>query len=132
MFLVDGAHQRCGRRQNLIDEDEDGFLWGKLDALADDIDELSDREVCWDQVLLLVDGRDVRFLYLLAYNLDKKLVSRSRIPGERAERCSSPIWIDELTGMRSAYFCRIRSASALRFSNGCSSLNFERIVAVVK
>jgi hypothetical protein len=32
------------------------------------------------------------------------------------------------TGMRSAYFWRIRSASALRFSNGCSSLNFERIV----
>ena len=32
-----------------------------------------------------------------------------------------------LTGMRSAYFCRIRSASALRFSNGCSSLNLERI-----
>lgn len=34
-----------------------------------------------------------------------------------------------LTGMRSAYFCRIRSASALRFSNGCSSLNLERIFA---
>ena len=35
-----------------------------------------------------------------------------------------------LTGMRSAYFCRIRSASALRFSNGCSSLNLERILPV--
>lgn len=35
-----------------------------------------------------------------------------------------------LTGMRSAYFCRIRSASALRFSKGCSSLNLLRIVAV--
>lgn len=35
-----------------------------------------------------------------------------------------------LTGMRSAYFCRIRSASALRFSNGCSSLNLDRILKV--
>ena len=35
-----------------------------------------------------------------------------------------------LTGIRSAYFCRIRSASALRFSKGCSSLNLERILSV--
>ena len=35
-----------------------------------------------------------------------------------------------LTGMRSAYFCLMRSASALRFSNGCSSLNLERMLAV--
>ena len=34
----------------------------------------------------------------------------------------------QLTGMRSEYFCRIRSASALRFSKGCSSLNLERIL----
>lgn len=34
-----------------------------------------------------------------------------------------------LTGMRSAYFWRMRSASALRFSNGCSSLNLERMVS---
>lgn len=34
------------------------------------------------------------------------------------------------TGMRSLYFWRMRSASALRFSNGCSSLNLERILGV--
>ena len=34
----------------------------------------------------------------------------------------------QLTGMRSAYFWRMRSASALRFSKGCSSLNLDRIV----
>lgn len=33
-----------------------------------------------------------------------------------------------LTGMRSVYFWRIRSASALRFSKGCSSLNLLRIL----
>jgi hypothetical protein len=32
--------------------------------------------------------------------------------------------------MRSLYFWRMRSASALRFSNGCSSLNLDRIFAV--
>lgn len=37
---------------------------------------------------------------------------------------------ERLTGIRSAYFCRMRSASALRFSNGCSSLNLERMFAV--
>ena len=33
-----------------------------------------------------------------------------------------------LTGMRSEYLERMRSASALRFSKGCSSLNFERML----
>lgn len=32
--------------------------------------------------------------------------------------------------MRSRYFWRIRSASALRFSKGCSSLNLDRMVEV--
>lgn len=59
MFFVDGAHERRGRWEHLIDEDEDGFLGGKLDAFADDIDELADGEVGRHQVLLLVDGRDV-------------------------------------------------------------------------
>jgi hypothetical protein len=128
VLLVDGAHQRCCRWQNLIDEDEDSLLWGKLDALADDIDELSDREVCWDQVLLLIDRCDIRLLYLLTDNLDNIVVSKDCLPGKGTERCSSRVSIDELTGIRSAYFCRMRSASALRFSNGCSSLNFERIL----
>jgi hypothetical protein len=30
--------------------------------------------------------------------------------------------------MRSLYFWRMRSASALRFSKGCSSLNLDRMV----
>lgn len=37
---------------------------------------------------------------------------------------------EALTGMRSLYFWRMRSASALRFSKGCSSLNLERMLAV--
>lgn len=69
VLLVDGGHQRGGRRQDLIDEDEDGLLGRELDALADHVDELADGEVGWDQVLLLVDGRDVRLLHLLADDL---------------------------------------------------------------
>src|SRR5688572_9807146 len=38
---------------------------------------------------------------------------------------------NKLTGMRSEYFWRMRSASALRFSKGCSSLNLLLILAVV-
>lgn len=34
--------------------------------------------------------------------------------------------------MRSEYFWRMRSASALRFSKGCSSLNLLRILMVLK
>lgn len=45
MLLVDTAHQRSGRRQNLINEDEDCFFGAELDAFADHIDELSDGQV---------------------------------------------------------------------------------------
>lgn len=41
MFLVDGAHERGGGRQDLVHEDENGFLGRQLDALADNVDELS-------------------------------------------------------------------------------------------
>jgi hypothetical protein len=34
--------------------------------------------------------------------------------------------------MRSAYFWRMRSASALRLPKGCSSLNLDRMMAVYK
>lgn len=59
VFLVDATHERSGRWQDLIDEDEDSLLWGQLDALADYVDKLSDCEICWNKVLLLVDGCDI-------------------------------------------------------------------------
>jgi len=83
VLLIDGTHQGCGRWQNLIDEDEDSLLWGKLDPLADDIDELSDRKVCWDQVLLFIDGCDIRLLYLLTDNLDTTSSVRLAYKGEK-------------------------------------------------
>lgn len=66
MLLVNRRHQRGGRWQHLVDEDEDGLLRTQLDALADHVDELAHGQVGGDQVLLLVDGRDVGFFYFLA------------------------------------------------------------------
>lgn len=69
MLFVDAAHDGSCRGKHLIHEDEDGLLRRKLDTLADHIDELADCEVCRHQILLLVDGCDVRLLNLFANNL---------------------------------------------------------------
>lgn len=69
MFLVDAAHESSGRRQHFVDEDENGFLWGKLDALADDVAELADCQVRGDKILLLVYGGDVGLFDLLTDDL---------------------------------------------------------------
>jgi len=66
MLLIDAAHERSGWWQDFIDEDEDSLLWGELDALADYVDELAYGEVGRDQILLLVDRRDIAFLDFLA------------------------------------------------------------------
>lgn len=66
VLLIYRAHKSGSRRQDLVDEDEDGFLRRQLNPLANHVDELADGQVSRDQVLLLVDGRDVRLLDLLA------------------------------------------------------------------
>jgi hypothetical protein len=71
VLLVDARHQGGGGRQRLVDEDEDGLFGRELDALADDVDELADGQVCGHKVLLLVDGRNLALLDLLANNLVK-------------------------------------------------------------
>jgi len=70
VFLVDTTHKRSSRWQDLIDEDEDSLFWRELYALANDVDELTDGQVGWYEVLLLVDGRDIRLLDLLADDWD--------------------------------------------------------------
>lgn len=92
MLLVDGAHQcRCGRKY-LVHEDEDCFLWCQFDSFTNNINELANGQILsnrkallvtnvmngvlhrthgWDKVLLLVDGRDVRSICLLADNLER-------------------------------------------------------------
>jgi hypothetical protein len=69
MLLVNATHQGSCWGKNLVDKDEDGLLGGQLDSLANDVDELADGQIGRDQVLLLVDGRDIALLDLLADNL---------------------------------------------------------------
>ena len=93
MLFVYRAHERSCGRQDLIDEDEDGLLGRQLDALADNVDELADSKVGRNQVFLLIDGRDVRLLDLLANNLLLLAVhpSLSRLQADVREcgRCTS-------------------------------------------
>ena len=69
VLLIDRAHKRGSWRKHLIDEDEDGLLWTELDALADHVHELADGEIGGNEILLLVDGSDIRLLDLLADDL---------------------------------------------------------------
>jgi hypothetical protein len=66
VLLINAAHQGRSRWQDLINENEDGLLWGELYALADNINELAHGEVGGDQILLLVDSRDIRLFDFLA------------------------------------------------------------------
>ena len=69
VLLVDAAHERGGRRQDLVDEDEDGLLRGELDALADYINELTNGQIGRDKIFLLVDGSDIALLDFFADDL---------------------------------------------------------------
>lgn len=68
VLLVDAAHEGGSRGQDLVHEDEYSLLRRQLDALADHVDELAHGKVGWHEVLLLINGRDVRLLDLLANN----------------------------------------------------------------
>jgi hypothetical protein len=59
VLFVYRAHESSCGWQDLVNENEDGLFRRQLDSLADDIDELANRQVGWNQVLLLVYGRDV-------------------------------------------------------------------------
>lgn len=69
MLLVYRTHKSSCRWQDLIDKDEDGLLGRELNALADNVDKLANGKIGRNEVLLLVDGRDIRLLDLLADNL---------------------------------------------------------------
>jgi len=71
VLIINAAHKGSSGWQDLVDEDEDGLLWAELDSLANNIDELANSEIGRDEVLLLVDGSDVRLLDLLADDLDR-------------------------------------------------------------
>ena len=59
MLAVDGTEERTGSRQGAIDVDEEGLVVAELDALSDQSQELGNRQVTRDQVLVLVNVGDV-------------------------------------------------------------------------
>lgn len=69
MLLIDAAHECGSGRKNLINEDKDGLLGRQLDPFPNHVDELAHGEICWYEILLLVDSSDIRLLDLLADNL---------------------------------------------------------------
>lgn len=52
MLFINRAHESCCGGEDLVDEDEDGFLGGELDALPDDVDELAYSQVLREQKLV--------------------------------------------------------------------------------
>lgn len=76
VLFIDAAHQSRSGRQHLVDEDEDRFLWRQFDTLADDVNKLSNGKVGRHEVFLLIDGRNIRLLNLLADDLwDRSMMS---------------------------------------------------------
>lgn len=59
MLLIDAAHESGSRRKDFVDEDEDGLLRREFDTFADDVYELSDGEVCGNEIFLLVDSGNI-------------------------------------------------------------------------
>ena len=47
VLLIYRAHECCGRRQDLVNKNEDGFLRSELNSLSDNIDELPNRQVLY-------------------------------------------------------------------------------------
>jgi hypothetical protein len=45
VLFVDAAHEGSSWGEDLLDEDEDSLLGRELDALADDVDKLTDGQI---------------------------------------------------------------------------------------
>ena len=53
--LVEGAHGCTRRRNDVVDEEEECVFGSKVNALANEEVELSDGQVGWHEILLLVE-----------------------------------------------------------------------------
>lgn len=69
MLFINTAHEGSSWWEHFIHENEDGLFRGELNTLADHVDELTDCQVGRHEVLLLVDGSDVRLLNFLTDDL---------------------------------------------------------------
>ena len=121
LLRINLTHQRCGGRQHISDKDENRFLWRQLDALPNDVDELADGEIGRNQVPETrrggrMGGWSVR-LSSASLACWRTVATHFFLSMSGMSLFSA---FSQITGMRSGYFFRIRSASANRFSNVCS------------
>jgi len=70
VFVINGAHECRRGRKDFINKDENSLFRGKFDPFANDIAELSDCQVGGNEVLFLIDRRDIGLFNLLADNLE--------------------------------------------------------------
>jgi hypothetical protein len=69
VLIINTAHESSCGGEHGIDEDENSLLWRELDALANHINELSNSQICGDQIFFLIDGRDIRLFDFFADDL---------------------------------------------------------------
>ena len=69
VLFINAAHECCSWWENLIDEDEDSFLWRKLYTLTNHVYKLSYREVGGNEIFLLVDSSDIWLFDFFTYHL---------------------------------------------------------------
>lgn len=81
VLLVQLRHQHGRRREDVVDEDEDGLLGGEFDALTNDKHKLPDGQFSRHQVLLLVDLWNVRLFDALANHWNSVWVFQSNAVG---------------------------------------------------
>jgi len=60
VLLVNGRHQSRRRRKRVVDKDENRLFSAQFNALSNDVHELPDGEIGGDEVLLLIQRRNVR------------------------------------------------------------------------
>lgn len=103
-----------GLGQHRVHKQEDGFLWGQLDALPDDIHELGHRDVRGQQILPLVDVQHLRPRRLLHNHLSDHSADITTL----SATTRPPFTLGPLTGTRSGYLLRILADSKRRCSGG--------------
>lgn len=69
MFLINRTHKRGSGRKDFIYENENRLFRGEFDAFTDDVAELSDCQVGWDEIFLLIDGWDIGLFNFFADHL---------------------------------------------------------------
>ena len=126
MLFVNGAHEGSRRGQHFIDENENRFLGSQLDSFADHVHKLADSEILGSlpspfalamNQLGLTEGTRYFFLSMVGMSVRSAFSQMTCHATQLSKRFPEDAVIrSELTGIRSGYFCRIRSASALRFS----------------